>query len=337
MNMASTVAPPRTIVPPPPKKLSKLPWKPNGYQTWQFRTPDGEEHQVSYVEKGDRNKPSILLIHGFGASLYHYRYNIPELAKHYNVFGMDLLGFGQSAKPLVDYNAELWASQVNSFIREVIGKESVVLGNSLGGFVALSAAAMYPQLIKGVVLVNAAGSFDNVDAIERAGERTIEKIEPPVHWLQAISDSIFETVMTAIKRFAITTSFLYTKQPARIRQVLEQVYSVDPACVDDDLVDSIYRPSLHPNAAEVFYRVISRAGTSRMASFNQLLAKLESPLLLLWGEHDPWIRSSAADRIQQLHPSAQRVSIEGGHCPHDEAPEVVNKALLKWMREMRWT
>ena len=45
----------------------------------------------------------ILLVHGFGASAYHWRYNIPELAKRHRVYAVDLLGFGWSTKALVDY------------------------------------------------------------------------------------------------------------------------------------------------------------------------------------------------------------------------------------------
>jgi pimeloyl-ACP methyl ester carboxylesterase len=58
------------------------------------------------------------------------------------------------------------------------------------------------------------------------------------------------------------------------------------------------------------------------------------PLLLCWGEQDPWIRPLAADKIQALFPAAKRVSINAGHCPHDEAPEAVNSAIADWMKSL---
>lgn len=62
----------------------------------------------------------LLLIHGFGASAYHWRYNINELAKTHRVFAIDLLGFGWSDKPLVEYSRyDLWPRQVSTFINEV--------------------------------------------------------------------------------------------------------------------------------------------------------------------------------------------------------------------------
>ena len=79
-----------------------------------------------------------------------------------------------------------------------------------------------------------------------------------------------------------------------------QVYT-DPTNIDDELVQSIAFPAKDKSAAEVFYRVITANGTP----VNQLLQELKShrtPMLLLWGDYDPWIRPSSADRIQKLYP-----------------------------------
>jgi Alpha/beta hydrolase family len=99
---------------------SKLPWVPTGYKKWQF-----QGHEVNYIDvgnDGDKKKPPLLLIHGFGASIYHWRYNIPVLARDYHVYAIDLLGFGLSDKPIIDYSAELWRDQALAFIKEVVRK-----------------------------------------------------------------------------------------------------------------------------------------------------------------------------------------------------------------------
>ena len=62
-----------------------------------------------------------------------------------------------------------------------------------------------------------------------------------------------------------------------------------------------------------------------------MVSQLKVPLLLLWGEKDPWIRPRAADSIQALYPAAKRVSVDAGHCPHDEAPQAVNAAIDEFM------
>lgn len=307
------------------KSENKLPWVANGYKTWNW-----EGHRINYVDLGgeDDKKPPLLLIHGFGASVYHWRYNIPVLARDYHVFAIDLLGFGLSDKPIIDYDAEVWRDQVLDFIEQkikpVTNAPAVVAGNSLGGFTALYAAsaerASTNNLINGCILLNAAGRFKPMGNID-----TTSATQKP-GWQRKIAE--------LIQRFVINLSFIYTKQPARIEQVLRQVYPVDPSNVDSDLVESIQVPAQNANAAEVFYRVISKNGNGPPVYIDDLLNTLTVPLLLLWGERDPWIRPQAADRIAALYPSAQRVSVNAGHCPHDEAPDAVNAAIAQFVKSV---
>jgi len=293
---------------------SRLPYVEDGYGTWKWR-----DHDINYLELGDSSKPPLLLIHGFGASAYHFRNNIPDLAKDYHVYAFDMLGFGGSSKPIQEYGAEVWRDQALDFISEVIQRPTTVAGNSLGGFTALYAASSDKgkELINGCISLNGAGRFRDPTVVE-----TQEK------------NPFMEGIMTAIKRMVIGASFIYTKQPARIEQVLRQVYPVNSQNIDEELVKSIQNPSFHPNAAEVFYRVITKNGAGPSVTVDDCLEKLECPLLLCWGEEDPWIRSAAADKMQALYPSAKRVSINAGHCPHDEAPEQVNTAIREFVDEV---
>jgi hypothetical protein len=91
-------------------------------------------------------------------------------------------------------------------------------------------------------LLNAAGRFRDDNA-------PLKKSQPK--WI--------ETLLAAFQRFIINISFYYTKQPMRVEQILKQVY-INTSNVDSDLVASIIYPAQHPNAPEVFYRVISRNG-----------------------------------------------------------------------------
>ena len=306
----------------------RLPWYEEGYSTWKWNGRNGDRggHSINYLELGDPSKPSLLLIHGFGASAYHFRHNVPELARDYHVFAFDLLGFGLSDKPLEDYSAEVWRDQALDFIEEVIGKPTIVAGNSLGGFTSLYATAYSgsdgrEDLIQGCVLLNGAGRFRDPNAPAESTDKTNAFVAKIKEWIQ---------------RAVIQASFLYTKQPARIEQVLRQVYPISNANVDAELVESIRVPSLDPNAAEVFYRVITKNGSGPVAVYiDDLLAKLDDkPLLLAWGESDPWIRPQAADRIQALYPQSRRVSIDAGHCPHDEMPSDVNNAIREFAQEI---
>lgn len=295
--------------------VERLALQPEGWNSWSWRG-----NKVNWLAAGDKG-PVVLLIHGFGASVYHWRYNVPELAKTCRVYAIDCLGFGWSGKPLADYDGyTLWSDQISDFIREVVGGEQVVVvGNSLGGYNALATAANSPDLVKGVVLLNAAGRFQTpAEAAAEAAEQAQQRSA----WEQVVN-----TASTAVKRGVVLASFVFTKQPARIRQVLRQVY-VSPDNIDDDLVRSISLPAEDPNAPEVFFRVI----TARGEPMNALLDKLQGmPLYLLWGDKDPWCVPARATQIQRYYPAATRTDLDSGHCPHDDSPELVNSNLLRWV------
>ena len=91
-------------------------------------------------------------MHGFGASTDHWRHNIPVLAQRHEVHAIDLLGFGCSAKPAeLAYGGALWRDQLAAYVRERIGRPTVLAGNSLGGFSALAAGVAVATVSTGMV------------------------------------------------------------------------------------------------------------------------------------------------------------------------------------------
>ena len=71
-------------------------------------------------------------------------------------------------------------------------------------------------------------------------------------------------------------------------------------------------------------------------SKDKLLSKLKSPLLLLWGNRDPWMNAPGKRETYRLHTPAEtkEVILDAGHCPHDEVPDQVNSALLEWIDQL---
>lgn len=311
--------------------LPPLEWKPEGHAYWQW-TRSGVEggSRVHYLVSGPADGAPLVLVHGFGASWFHFRNNVPALARHFRVYAIDLVGFGQSDKPLIAYTPEMWATQLTDFVREVVAPsapcKAAIAGNSLGGFASLAAAVVAPELIEGVALLNAAGTFSPDPSSP----------QPPASPDLDVLNQLREHFGAMVRKAVLFGSFQLTKQPARIRQVLMQVYARDSTNVDDALVTSIAHPASHPDAAEVFYRIVSRNAVTPSTTFDVLLGALApaTDVLLLWGEHDPWIRQNVATKIQQLRPGARRVSVDAGHCPHDEAPAAVNEALIAWVSQL---
>lgn len=297
---------------PSSKGFERLPYKPEGYNYWTWRS-----HKIHYVVQGEGSP--IVLIHGFGASAFHWRYNIPELAKKHKVYALDLLGFGWSDKALIDYDAMVWRDQVVDFVKEIVKEPTVLVGNSLGGFTALVAATGLPDLVNGVALLNSAGQFGD-------GKRESETSEET-----ALQKFLLKPLKEVFQRVVLGFLFWQAKQPARVLSVLKSVY-INSSNVDDYLVESITRPAQDPNAGEVYYRLMTRFMMNQSKyTLDAVLSELSCPLLLLWGDLDPWVGPAKANRIKEFYPKTTLVNLQAGHCPHDETPELVNKALLDWL------
>lgn len=277
---------------------------------WQWRN-----HSVYYVRAGEAHpdRPPLLLVHGFGASTDHWRKNVAGLQHEFEVWAIDLLGFGRSAKPNLEYNAELWRDQLHDFIQTVIGQPTVLAGNSLGGYASLCVAAQRPESAKGVVLLNSAGPFTDL----------LQKEPDP--WRQAWENLVRSVLLHPIPSGLL---FQYVRQKSVIRRTLEQVY-LDKTAITDQLVDDIYRPSCDPGAAAVFASVFrARQGEN----VDVLLEQISCPLLVLWGEGDPWMNArSRSVRFRQHYPPLTEHFLQAGHCPHDEVPDQVNGLMRDWV------
>ena len=94
---------------------------------------------IRYQKSGAAGPP-LVLIHGFGASSDHWRKNIPDLGEAHRVYAIDLIGYGQSAKPSpgnpLDYTFETWGQLVVDFCQTIIGEPCFLAGNSIGCVVA---------------------------------------------------------------------------------------------------------------------------------------------------------------------------------------------------------
>lgn len=284
---------------------------PGTYWNWRNQT-------IYYVRAGERQsqRPPLLLIHGFGASTDHWRKNISELSKSFEVWAIDLLGFGRSAKPSLEYSGDLWRDQLHEFITDVIGQPVVLAGNSLGGYAALCVASQRPTSAAGLILINSAGPFTEIQAPATTQTYPAQKIlGEGTRWILR-------------QPFASFLLFQYFRQRYVIRQTLQKVY-LDQNAVTDQLVEDIYRPSCDPGAAQVFASVFSSPQGEKV---DVLLEQLTCPLLMLWGEADPWMNpQKRSAQFRKHYPQLKEHYLQAGHCPHDEVPEQVNDLIRSWV------
>ena len=290
--------------------------KNNATNSWNFL--NYPIHTISVKSTTASSEIAVLLIHGFGASTDHWRFNIPEISSKFEVHAIDLLGFGKSPKPDdVDYSGSLWKDQVVAYVKEVIKKPTVIVGNSLGGYAALAAGAELNELSAGVILLNAAGYFSE--------EKLVKK--------NMLQTSI-ETVAGIFLKNIVLQRLIFEnmRNPKNIRKTLNQVY-VNKKNVDDYLVESIRNPSLDIGAFNVFRSVFNPSGPQG-EPLDSLFNKLNAPLLLLWGSKDPWMNTpKKRDLYKKFTPeNTTEIILDAGHCPHDEIPDQVNNHILDWLK-----
>jgi len=282
-------------------------------QHWQWR-----DQMIHYVQAGSNSvNPPLLLVHGFGASTDHWKKNIAALQEHYEVWAIDLLGFGRSAKPAQEYSGNLWRDQLADFVQEKIGRPAILVGNSLGAYACLCAAAQVPGIAQGVALLNSAGPFTPAEPLP-------EPSPLETFWKNLTQRIVSHPWITRLV-------FWNLRRRATVRKTLEKVYA-DPRTVTDELVEDILRPAFDRGAFEVFSSVFR---TPQGARVDELLRELTVPLLLIWGEADPWMKvKDRSQRFKEHYPTCTEVFIAAGHCPHDEAPQLVNDTLDRWIRSL---
>ena len=295
-----------------------LPWSYLGHKVHSLNRLPEKDLEKEYRKE----KPAILLIHGFGASTDHWRHNIPILSSQYEVHAIDLLGFGRSAKPgNLSYGGPLWRDQVVAYVKERIKRPTVLVGNSLGGYAALAAGSALGKQAAGVVLLNAAGYFTED---KKSSNGFLSKLSRTIGG-GFLKDPLVQRLI-----------FENLRQPGTIRRTLNQVY-IDKNNVDDYLVESIRRPSLDPGAFKVFRSVFNPSGPKGQP-LDELFAELESRVLLLWGNRDPWMNAPGkrATFLRYAPSATTEVVLDAGHCPHDEVPDQVNASLLEWLKDIKY-
>jgi len=281
-------------------------------KTWYWRG-----FPIQYQVSGESG-PAVILVHGFGACWQHWRKNLPFLGQNCRCYAVDLIGFGKSAKPKpqaeIEYTFETWAAEIIDFAKEIVGEEVFLVGNSIGAIVVLQAAVTSPELCRGIVILNC--SLRLLHESKRSS----------LPWYRQIGTDLLQQVLG--NRTIGYFFFAQLAKPKVIRNILEQAYHREEA-VTDELVDLLYQPALEEGAADVFL-AFTRYSSGPIAE--TLLPLLTCPTVIFWGDKDPWEPIELGRELGNYSTVEDFIPLEGvGHCPQDEAPDLVNPLLLNWI------
>lgn len=252
----------------------------------------------------------LLLVHSFGPghSGREWRRTAERLAQNYRVYALDLLGWGQSDKPSIPYDAALYIELLRDFLDNVIGDRATIVAAGLPAAYAVRLAAEEPALVRALGLVVPGG----VETHERTPEAR---------------DAMIGRLLK-LPLLGTSAMNLYTSRSAIYGYLRREVYA-SPSVVDDDAVEEHYRLSHLPGAHEV---LIAYVTGQLNHSVRDALERLEVPVWLAWGRRAMNPPVETADLWLRHLPDAELDVLEQcGVLPHAESPEEFRRKLEQFL------
>ncbi len=266
-------------------------------------------HDVGFRRAGKGNDERVLLIHGLAGSSKTWDDVMPTLAERYDVIAPDLMGHGESAKPVGDYSLGAFASGLRDMLA-VLGVPSVtIVGHSFGGGVAMQLAYQHPELVDRLVLVGSGGLGREVSWLLRLLSLPGAEYLMPFWFPKPIVDGA-TGVGRALGRRNIRS--------ARLGEFWRAYSSLAGAPNRRAFVRTM--------------RSVIEPGGQAVNAADRLYLAARVPTLIVWGDRDGVIPVAHAHAAHELIDTSELVILEGvGHFPHVEAPEVFTAALLDFL------
>ncbi len=294
-------------------------------QVWNWK-----DYQIAWQVEGDKDsKFAIVLIHGFGACKEHWRFNQKNISSIAPCYALDLVGFGGSSQPRsqllyekktsenFSYCFDNWSQQVCDFCNEIVKKPVFLIGNSIGGVIALNTSRKLSTKCIRVILIDCAQR--TMDDKRLAEQSLLMRFLRPV-------------IKTLVRQRLLSSNiFKNAANPNFIEKILKAAYPSENN-VDKELIDILFKPTQGEGASEAFRGFINLFDDYLAPD---LLDQLKNPVHLIWGEKDPWEPVKEAQKWFEHFECIKSLDIipGAGHCPHDEMPEKVNPIIKKIIQE----
>ena len=284
----------------------------NGVPALEKRSVTIHGHEVAYRFGGpepSEGAPVLLLIHGMAGSSATWREVGPALTREYTVIAPDLLGHGASAKPRHDYSLGAFASGLRDLLVALRIDRATIVGQSLGGGIAMQFAYQHPDRCERLVLVSSGGLGPDVSWILRA--LTLPGVEyvMPVLFPGFVRDA-GDAVRRKLGSFGL-----------RAPHVEEEWRGYA----------SLTDPETRQAFVKTLRAVIDLSGQSVSAHDRLYLAEL-LPTLIVWGDKDHIIPVAHAHAAHEAMPGSELVTFEhSGHFPHVEEPQRFAEVLLDFL------
>jgi 2-hydroxy-6-oxonona-2,4-dienedioate hydrolase len=250
-------------------------------------------NKVRYLEEGNSDR-NLILMHGLGGYAERWSNLMSYLNKEFHIFAPDLIGYGQSDKPSIDYTPELFVKFVFDFMDTLGIRKTCIIGTSLGGQIVAECASTQNPVIEKIVLISPAG-------IMRRSTPTLD---------------------------AYTMAALYpTKESVKTAYQM----MVGPGKqVSEISIERFVNNMSRPNAKMAFLSTL--LGLKNAPDIFEKLGKIIVPTLLIWGKEDKLIPFEYSEQFVSSINNCEFIPMEGcGHSPYVEDPEKLSELVIKFL------
>ena len=267
------------------------------------RTPLGD---IAVARAGDPDAQPVVMLHGLGGTKGSFLPTVAALADSYRMLAIDLPGFGDSVKPVAAaYDPRFFAKAVCHFL-DACGIESAhLIGNSMGGRVALEVGFRHPERVGRIVGLAASPAWRR----DRRWAPLVRALRPELGLLQIAPRPVVEEFA---RRFVPGGRGGWSAVG----------------------VDEFLRAYLQPRGRAAFYAALRHIYLDEPegeAGFWTRLRALESESLFVWGRNDRLVPIAFARHVREALPAAQHLELECGHVPQLEAPRETHAAVRRFL------
>ena len=286
---------------------SSIPTQFDAIERMSIQTVLVHDQRIAYLDVGIG--PPVILIHGFGGSMWQWEQQQHALSQHFRVLTLDLPGAGLSDKPEIDYRPDQMLDFLVGFMDALKFQQATLVGNSMGAGLAIGMTLAHPTRVAKLVLIDGLPQHVMEKLTSPSVRRALETSAPS--WLVSFGNMLFGGLM--------------------IESVLREIV-YDPALLTPAVIERSNRNRQRPGLIKPIMTVRENLPLWE-SGFATRVGEITHPTLVIWGEEDRVFPIAVGEELHQTIKGSRFIRIpKAGHIPQWERPDLVNQELITFIR-----
>jgi pimeloyl-ACP methyl ester carboxylesterase len=286
---------------------SSIPAQFDAIERMSIKTVLVHDQRIAYLDVG--TGPPVILIHGFGGSMWQWEHQQHALSQYFRVLTLDLPGAGLSDKPEIDYRPDQMLDFFLGFMDAAEIPQATLVGNSMGAGLAIGMALTHPTHVVKLVLIDGLPQHVMEKLTSPSVRRALETSAPS--WLVSFGNWLFGGLM--------------------IESVLKEIVH-DPALLTPAVIERSNRNRQRPGLIKPIMAVRENLPLWE-SGFAMRINEITHPTLVIWGEEDRVFPIAVGEELQQTIKGSRFIRIpKAGHIPQWEQPDLVNQELIAFIQ-----